>query len=511
MPNSMPVVFKRTLIAVAVLSISACSSLPQLPSVDLGGVGDGIVKAGKATASVSRKTWNTTTYLLGFTDSKDGNDAASPSDEQLLTAESDINQVLPLADAPALETDELLTGVDNPVLVEQATVSTLATLEPVEKAVVADQQTVVANAVSPQSDEDLIHEVAATETLWDIAKATTGDANNWHVLADVNNLTQSASVFPGQKLTIPANMVKPDYETPVAAAATPLMTDSQSENGSTDEQLELADSSRLAIPVDTAEETEQLAQTASDAAQQIEEKAAQLAAASLDATPYDLDIGETLWDFSKRTTGDALNWQAIADHNSFSEKQAVTVRPGQTIYVPQSLLDTNSTESASAPADDVVIPLGQEVADVKPLSAVTTDPAATTAVEQTVAAALPALTEVQSPTITISDELPAEPSILDETQPIQIVEATYKTDDALSAESTDVEPVQMVENDNIPANIMVSGTYYPKAVYNNADFSSSLLMRVSPGTTLQVSKAMGTWFEVETEKGVGYVHQRDIK
>lgn len=510
MPISTPVVFKRTLIAVAVLSVSACSSLPQLPSVDLGGVGDGIVKAGKATASVSRKTWNTTTYLLGFTDSKDGNDTASPSDEQLLTAESDINQVLPLADAPALETDELLTGVDNPVLVEQATVPTLATLEPVDKAVVADQLTAVANDESLQSDEDLIHEVAATETLWDIAKATTGDANNWHVLADVNNLTQSASVFPGQKLTIPANMVKPGYETPLAAAATPLMTDSQSENGSTDEQLQLADSSRLAIPVDTTEQTEQLAQTASDAAQQIEEKAAQLAAASLDATPYDLDIGETLWDFSKRTTGDALNWQAIADHNSFSEKQAVTVRPGQTIYVPQSLLDSNSTESASAPANDVVIPLGQEVADVTPLSAETTEPAAAT-VEQTAAAALPALSEVQSPTITISDELPAEPSILDETQPIQIVEATYKTDDALSTESTDIEPVQMVENDNIPANIMVSGTYYPKAVYNNADFSSSLLMRVSPGTTLQVSKAMGTWFEVETEKGVGYVHQRDIK
>ncbi len=58
---------------------------------------------------------------------------------------------------------------------------------------------------------------------------------------------------------------------------------------------------------------------------------------------------------------------------------------------------------------------------------------------------------------------------------------------------------------------MVSGTYYPKAIYNNADFSSSLLMRVSPGTTLQVSKAMGNWYQVKTSKGLGYVHQRDIK
>jgi len=59
--------------------------------------------------------------------------------------------------------------------------------------------------------------------------------------------------------------------------------------------------------------------------------------------------------------------------------------------------------------------------------------------------------------------------------------------------------------------IMVSGTYYPKAVYNKADFSSSLLMRVSPGTRLVVSKAVGPWYEVMTEKGVGYVHSRDTK
>ena len=58
---------------------------------------------------------------------------------------------------------------------------------------------------------------------------------------------------------------------------------------------------------------------------------------------------------------------------------------------------------------------------------------------------------------------------------------------------------------------MVSGTYYPKAVYNDADFSSSLLMRVSPGTTLQVSRAIGSWYEVSTDQGTGYVHARDIK
>lgn len=504
MPKSTPVIFKRTLIAVAVLSISACSSMPQVPSIDLGGVGDGIVKAGKATASVSRKTWNATTYLLGFTDSKDGSETASPSDEQLLIADGDVNQVLPLADAPIVESDIQLSGIDNPVLVEQATASTPDALKPAETATLASNGSV---------EEDLIHEVASTETLWDIAKLTTGDATNWHILADVNNLSQNAAVFPGQQLIIPSNMVKPGYDTPITTAESAAAVDANEP-----EQEQLAESSRLAIPVDSRETTEQLAQSSNDAAQQIEDKAAQLAAVSQNATSFDLNADETLWDFAKRTTGDALNWQAIADQNNFSEKQAVSVRPGQTIFVPQSLLpaDENVTTSAIiAPADedDVVIQLEEPVTvAAEATSEEIIAPAAAT-VEQTMAAALPAVSDVQDKAVEITEELVAEPSILDETQPIQIVEATYKVDETLTPASTETEiaPVQIIENENIPANIMVSGTYYPKAVYNNADFSSSLLMRVSPGTTLQVSRAMGTWFEVETDKGVGYVHQRDIK
>ena len=110
--------------------------------------------------------------------------------------------------------------------------------------------------------------------------------------------------------------------------------------------------------------------------------------------------------------------------------------------------------------------------------------------------------------------LPVEteaPENVDETQDIRIVEATYKSDDTLNPVEAEEQSVTVVENANIPEQIMVSGTYYPKAIYNDADFSASLLMRVSPGTALQVSKAMGTWYEVQTDKGVGYVHQRDIQ
>ena len=98
-----------------------------------------------------------------------------------------------------------------------------------------------------------------------------------------------------------------------------------------------------------------------------------------------------------------------------------------------------------------------------------------------------------------------------ENKTMKIVEATYRTDDSLDPVKAEEQAVQTIQNSDTPAQIKVSGTYYPKAIYNNADFSASLLMRVSPGTTLQVSRSMGTWFEVKTEKGVGYMHQRDIQ
>ena len=119
-----------------------------------------------------------------------------------------------------------------------------------------------------------------------------------------------------------------------------------------------------------------------------------------------------------------------------------------------------------------------------------------------------ASTDVQPNTneesVEVSSELLASANnLMDETQDIKIVEAKYQSDD-----SVDIAPTDISESNQI---IMVSGTYYPKAVYNEADFSSSLLMRVSPGTEMTVSRAIGPWFEVQTENGVGYMHSRDIK
>lgn len=340
---------------------------------------------------------------------------------------------------------------------------------------------------------DLIHEVEPQQNLWDIAKQTTGDANNWHILADINNLAPNASVFPGQQLTIPADMVKPGYFDVTTPATTIPVDTAAKEAAPTAEPIKAATTSvaaasseakRLVIPEQSA--------PASDASA-IE--APELADVTENAEPFEIEPNESLWYFAKRTTGDATNWKAIAAQNNFTEKQAVTVRAGQTIFVPKPLIKSDADTVAK-----VAKPATNEATEA------TTVAAAQTTLNNTDGEAVEAA----------AGALASATSILDETQPIKIVEAKFQADGtaetpaAVDATTLAAEASQQLDS-NAGQQIMVSGTYYPKAIYNKADFASSLLMRVSPGTQLTVSKAVGPWYEVMTDKGVGYVHTRDIK
>ena len=479
MPNRNPVLLKKTLLAIAVASLSACSNAPRVPDYDLSPIGAGILSAGRTTADVSQKAWNKTTYLLGFSDGD------TVSDDSLLMDEVDL---------ALLEEDAVLPNDTElrPVVIRNA----IPSADPVEIRTptndVLASQTQNQTPTNESSDskivqittdddliEDLIHEVASAETLWDISKMTTGDANNWHVLADVNDLGPNAAVYPGQELVIPGSMLKPDYDSlssdqSLATAETEIPANTQDLNATPDASVSVvaeadADSLRLQIPEESEIPDGQVDSL-------------------IVGTAFEIQSGETLWDFSKRVTGDATNWKAIAGQNNFSERQAVLVRAGQKIYVPDELVKSDSDIAKAA----IQTP---------------TNPEQTT----TLAAATPDTTTPDMEAIDASSDLLADAAVsMDETQPLKIVEATFKADETVQP-VTAAQPAAVAESMSLPNEIMVSGTYYPKAIYNSADFSSSLLMRVSPGTKLQVSNAIGNWFEVETNKGVGYVHQRDIK
>jgi nucleoid-associated protein YgaU len=511
MPNPAPKIFKKSLLAVAVLTLSGCASAPKLDDVDLSPIGEGILVAGRVTAEVGIHAWDVGMYLLGFSDIT-GDDTKSDivdvSDNQFQLDE--IDEAM-LKDDALLPEDAL-----NPVVIANATANYDVIFEtPSADEMVISNETSKADPIlilpkMPDSDfveveqfelvsleniqeetltqatiefisddKEYIHKVGSNENLWDIAKATTGDATNWHALADINDLNQDAGIFVGQSLVIPAKMLKPGYMDAVNDAANgtqiasnPILIEPQKQiSSSQDIVITSADSGtssqRLTIP----------------------------AASEIPGTPVKLKPGETLWDFAKRTTGDATNWRAIAGHNNFSEKQAVIVRAGQAILVPEDLVKPETTLASVQPAAKPVI------------------------TEEARTEVLAAIEKVNQSAINASSELLTEATSLsnaqlfgDETQPITIVEANFQVDPSQQPIATDaVEVVKMTSVTPYISKVMVSGTYYPKAIYNDADFSSSLLMRVSPGTSLKVSKALGNWFEVETDKGTGYVHQRDIK
>ena len=54
------------------------------------------------------------------------------------------------------------------------------------------------------SDDDVIYTVGDNENLWTLAKMLTGDANNWRVLAEVNELDANGTVYACLLYTSPS-------------------------------------------------------------------------------------------------------------------------------------------------------------------------------------------------------------------------------------------------------------------------------------------------------------------
>lgn len=530
MSNSIPALFKISLIAAAVVSLSACSTTPRNEGYDLSRVGEGILTAGRVTADVSGRVWDKTTYLLGFSDGDteprsddvllmDAEDMARLEDGSIVARDTTIRPIVIRSAIPTRSVQD-----ETPINAELADNNQTSDFEtPIKQEsdnlaqTAGDATTTVAQTESTLVAEDRVHKVTASETLWDIAKKTTGDANNWHVLADVNNLGPNASVFPGDLLIIPADMIEPSSADDMATDTTTQQEPEQ-------------------IFVNTQDLTGSLKSQASTAAAQPQLETATTEQAELSDTletdkamggkAFKLKPGETLWDLAKRTTGDATNWKAIAGQNNFSAEQASFVRSGQTIYVPVELIKADSESAANTAVPELNASAGgQSTVIDKTVDAVQS--AAYTTLKPVAPA--PAQSEALR-TLTISsasagaarnmdlfsgdtNPLTRPSTTIEAGKPIKIVEATFKSDEIaapLSQASDAIKNVGKSTQDS-PEQIMVSGTYYPKAIYNNANFSSSLLMRVSPGTTLEVSKAMGNWYQVKTSKGLGYVHQRDIK
>lgn len=511
--------FQFSILAAAVLSLSACTTSPKVAGIDLGSVGSGIGKVGSKTKELSASAWESTKEFLNIGPNSpellDEVDLALMEEDadldavQLASVDGDLpllpqsadgstdpNVLLPRTSVPANADEQQLAFGEIPSSANTATdasgdIIVLAStdgpaVQPADDIIVASNEamgtgnTIIANDADTETvaTKDLIHEVGESETLWNIAKATTGDANNWHVIADINDLAPDAAVYPGQKIVIPADMLKEEQVSVVAEV------DSSEGNALLKENVQPT----VALNVPSKNADAVTAESVAAAADQIKPAASATPENLMaDATALKVGTGETLWDFAKRTTGDATNWKLIAEKNLFTEQQAGMVVPGQKIYVPNDMVRYRDENG-------VLIAKGEE-GSIPTATIGGVMPSDQTSIEATAA-------------VLTGNNQPAEGEI-------KIVEAAYQDDSAikpvtpetLSAEASE----EMETTTGDLGKVMVSGTYYPKAVYHDADFSSGLLMRVSPGTQLIVSKAVGPWLEVQTDKGTGYVHSRDIK
>lgn len=541
--------FKQSLVAVAVVALSGCATTGQDGSL-AGDLGHGVVTAGQKTMGFGTMVMHRTGYLLGLNDDPGvpvanaaggaRADAVGNAPRGVATAAAVPVAKLPLhldeVDLAMMEEDALMPGaagrgtvVDDAVLLA-ATAGDVFDVVPFEDAAAVAvlpgtvRGTVPASVpaepapVAVVAARDLERRVGERETLWDIAKETTGDATNWHVLADVNDLGPGASVFPGQTLTIPADMLRPELAaaSPAATVVAPVPTASTGSAvpvatpGSAPVAVAVAPRERLAVP-DAVSPVAPAATGPSDAAES-----------------FSIAAGETLWDFSKRTTGDATNWQAIAVRNGFDERAATSVRAGQTIYVPHTLVEERGASTVAvatgagavatpAPAAPVAAPAAVPAAVAAVAAVPAAEPAAEPARVASNGAALEPIPQVGD-SRTVGETIDASAAVLarnngvdapaddtvggdDRGRDIRIVEAAYTggTDAGVPAAG------------GAPKSILISGTYYPKAVYSAADFSAGLLMRVSPGTRLDVSSVEGQWFRVETDRGTGWVNRRDTK
>ncbi|MCB1757174.1 MAG: LysM peptidoglycan-binding domain-containing protein [Gammaproteobacteria bacterium] len=176
---------------------------------------------------------------------------------------------------------------------------------------------------------------------------------------------------------------------------------------------------------------------------------------------YIVEAGDILSLIAQKTTGDGANWREIARYNNIENPNRLNV--DEVILIPAHLLsEPVLAQTETPPQDD----------DVK-VATLDTD----------------AITERQE------------------------ISAISDTPSA-SQQTADNEKAAPADNDDQPRKnswVMIEGSYYPKAIYLKPDYTDGLLTRILPGTALRHLGTREQWYEVETEKGTGYVHASDAR
>ncbi len=230
---------------------------------------------------------------------------------------------------------------------------------------------------------------------------------------------------------------------------------------------------------------------------------------------YQVQRGDSLVKIARRLTGDADNWSKIAELNGITKPELLQI--GLTITVPDYMIpELNADTSAKDGSTPVDLPQDATIAEVTQTPEVeTSETPAFVAVldeEQATGPQTPVKPRRAAPKDWVfqASSLPGELEVAAELHPATAnrkfdIERMDTTQTSAQAANTQIEEPKVEQM------VRVVGTYYPKGVYSQPSYTSTLMMRVAPGTQMTLEQSFGDWLQIRTDKGSGYIRSIDAE
>ena len=192
---------------------------------------------------------------------------------------------------------------------------------------------------------------------------------------------------------------------------------------------------------------------------------------------YRVQPGDRLVDIARALTGDASNWESIAEINGITEPKKLA--SGSVLRIPGEFRDEPSgTRNAS------LNPSSRAVASNGGAPSVATGTGVSVARNST-------------PSASTSSDV--------DLHTVQVNRSFNKTP---------LNTPMMSEFKKLNARVQASevrivGTYYPVGIYAEPAYNAQLIKRVAPGSVFKVQGKFDVWYEITTAEGTGYIRQSD--
>lgn len=324
-------------------------------------------------------------------------------------------------------------------------------------------------------DESHHHILGAGETLYSIASQFTGTSENWKLIADYNGIESPDVMSVGMEILIPLHLVVLESGQPDQSGAYALVSPSQSKLDKAEVVSEHALAQRDQQSADTLYDIS----TASEANSEVE------------TTHFNTD--------PSYATDESLAIVNTVSHLPTADGES-PISDSQDFVGNEEAAPIDSAEQKPRTFRDRLTNLATQIKSRIRKPGTTTPAVVTPELEGNGNQEdLQVRDPNESTTITVPVPVANTNALqLSEEQAETLVSPAKQT--ITSPATVTPEPSEWVK---------IEGDFTPKAVYKSAGYGSGLLMRVSPGTTLKLTRQTNEWYEVETSKGSGFVFHRD--